>query len=278
MKRRTLFVAALAALALPAQRADWTRPFEAHRIAGDLYYVGTYDLACFLVATPEGHILINTGLEDSAPLIRASIESLGFRYADLKILLTMQAHYDHVAALAAVARETGAEVWATEADAQLIESGGKGDYLDGIPGFEPVKVARRLAGGETIRLGGVELKLVPMPGHTRGSAGYSVRTGDMNVVIANMASINAGTRMTGPNPSYPGIAGDYERTFAVQKTLPVDVWVAGHASQYGLHDKYKPGQPYDPRRFVDPEGYRAAVERYEGLYREYLAAEAAALR
>ena len=104
-------------------------------------------------------------------------------------------------------------------------------------------------------------------------AGYTLRTGGVNAVVANMASINPGTRMTGASPSYPGIAGDYARTFAVQKTLPVDVWVAGHASQYGLHDKYKPGQPDDPRRFVDPEGCRAAIARYEGLYREHLAGQ-----
>ena len=276
---RRLFALLLgcAGLAAAQGRDDWTRPFEAHRIVGNLYYVGTYDLACFLVTSDQGHILINTGLESSAPQIRSGIESLGFRYQDLKILLHMQAHYDHVAALAAIARDTGAEVWSTEADAVLLENGGKGDYLPGIQGFAPVKVARNLKDGETIRLGKTELKVVLMPGHTRGSTGYTMRAIESaqtyDVAIANMASINPGTVLTGPNASYPGISKDYARTFELQKALPVDIWVAGHASQYNLHDKFKPGDSYQPTRFVDPEGYRAKVASYEEAYRKQLASE-----
>ena len=273
-----LLVLALACTALlPAQRSAWTAPFEAHRIVGNLYYVGTYDLACFLVAGDEGHFLINTGLEGSDELIRSGIEGLGFRYEDVKALLHMQAHYDHVAALAAIARDTGAEVWSTAPDAVLLENGGKTDYLRGITQFAPVKVARRIEDGETLRLGETELKVVLMPGHTPGSTGYTMRVSEggktYNVVIANMASINDGTVFTGPNPSYEGIAEDYAHSFEVQKKLPVDIWVAAHASQYGLHSKFKPGDGYDPERFVDPEGYRAKVAAYEADYEKRLAAE-----
>jgi metallo-beta-lactamase class B len=275
--RRLLPLLLLCTGLLLAQRGDWTKPFEAHRIIGNLYYVGTYDLACYLVAGDQGHILINTGLEDSAPLIRSSIEGLGFRYEDVKILLNMQAHYDHVAALAQIARETEAEVWATEGDATLLEAGGKGDYLSGIKGFEPVKVARKLKDGETIRLGAIVLKVVLMPGHTRGSVGYTTKIAEngkvYDVAIANMASINPGTVLTGATASYPDIAKDYAQTFEVQKALPVDIWVAGHASQYGLHGKFKTGDGYDPERFVDPEGYRGKVAEYEAAYRKQLASE-----
>jgi metallo-beta-lactamase class B len=275
--RRLLALALAFAGLLAAQREDWARPFEAHRIVGNLYYVGTYDLACFLVTGDEGHFLINTGLESSAPLIRSSIEGLGFEYGDVKILLHMQAHFDHVAALAQISRETGAQVWSTAPDAVLLENGGATDYLPGIPQFKPVKVARRIEDGEVLRLGKTELKVVLMPGHTPGSTGYTMRVTEggktYNVAIANMASINDGTFFRGPKTSYPGIAADYARTFEVQKALAVDVWVAAHASQYGLHGKFQPGDGYDPERFVDPEGYRAKVASYEKSYREQLAAE-----
>lgn len=275
--RKVLILALALAGLLPAQRNDWTRPFEAHRIVGNLYYVGTYDLACYLVTSDQGHFLINTGVEGSDALIRSSVEGLGFRYRDIKVLLHMQAHYDHVASLAAIKEQTGAEIWSTAPDAVLLENGGKSDYLAGITGFTPVRVARRIQDGETLRLGKTELKVVLMPGHTRGSAGYTMQVSEggktYDVAIANMASINPGTVLSGPQPSYPGISSDYARTFEVQKKLPVDIWVAGHASQYGLHDKFKPGDGYEPERFVDPEGYRAKVAGYEEAYKKQLAAE-----
>lgn len=268
---------ACASVGLAQGRPDWTRPFEAHRIVGNLYYVGGYDLACFLVTSDEGHILINTGLDSSAPQIRSSIESLGFRYQDLKILLHMQAHFDHVAALWRIAEDTGAEIWSTAPDARLLEDGGKSDYLPRIPQFKPVKVAHEIEDGEAIHMGGIELKVVLMPGHTPGSVGYTMRVTEngktYNVVIANMASINGGTVMTGSKTSYSGIAEDYARTFALQKALPVDIWVAAHASQYNLHDKFSPGDGYDPERFVDPEGFRAKVASYEDAYRKHLESE-----
>jgi metallo-beta-lactamase class B len=258
-------------------RTDWTRPFEAHRIIGNLYYVGTYDLACFLVAGDQGHFLINTGVAGSDQLIRSSIEGLGFRYQDVKVLLHMQAHFDHVAELAKIAEQTGAEIWSTAPDAVLLENGGKTDYLPNISKFTPVKVARRIKDGETLRLGETALKVVLMPGHTPGSTGYTMQVAEngktYNVVIANMASINDGTFFRGPKLSYKGIAEDYAHTFEIQKKLPVDIWVAGHAAQYNLHEKFKPGDGYDPERFVDPEGYRAKVASYEEAYRKQLAAE-----
>lgn len=276
MKNILVLALAFAGL-LPAQHEGWTTRFEAHRIVGNLYYVGTYDLACFLLAGDEGHILINTGAEGSAPLVRSSIESLGFRYRDVKVLLHMQAHHDHVAALARIVEDTGAEVWSTAPDAVLLENGGKTDYLAGITKFTPVKVARRIEDGETLRLGDIALKVVLMPGHTPGSTGYTMQVAEngktYHVVIANMASINGGTFFSGPKLSYEGIAEDYARTFEIQKKLPVDIWVAAHASQYNLHSKFKPGDGYDPDRFVDPEGYRAKVASYEQSYKKQLAAE-----
>ena len=262
---------------LTAQPEDWTRPFPGHRVIGNLYAVGTYDLGVFLVTSAEGHVLINTGVEDSTPMIRKNIEALGFRLEDVKILLTMQAHWDHTAALAEVKEITGAMMWATAGDAPVLEDGGFSDpHFGGKVWFKPIKVDRIIKNGEVIELGETRLTVVETPGHTRGSVSYTmkVREGsrDYNVVIANMGSINPGKRLA-VNPTYPGVAEDFAATFRAQKALPVDVWVAAHGSQYELHTKYKPEQAYNPETFVDPEGYRAAVERHEKLYLEYLASE-----
>ena len=276
---RLIAALSLVLMSVPAaaQPADWSRPFPAHRVIGNLYAVGTYDLACFLITSDDGHILINTGLAESAPLIRENVESLGFRLEDVRVLLTMQAHYDHAAALAEIKKVTGAKLWATAADAPLLEDGGASDpHFQGEYTFAPVPVDRVLRDGEVIELGRIRLKLVESPGHTPGSATYTMTVSengrDYRVAIANMGSMNPGLRLS-KDPTYPGIAEDFAETFRRQQAMEVDVWVAAHASQYGLHDKYRPGDPYRPEIFVDPEGFRKLVAHYEKLYREQLAAE-----
>ena len=282
MRRHFLTCCLIAAAAAPlaAQREGWTRPFPGHRVIGNLYAVGTHDLGVFLVTSDDGHFLINTGLEDSTPLIRANVESLGFRLEDVKVLLTMQAHWDHTAALAEIKAIAGAEMWATAGDAPVLEDGGFSDpHFGGRVSFPPVAVDRVVADGEALALGAARLTVLESPGHTAGSASYvmTVREGgrDYDVVIANMGTINEGKRLV-VDPTYPGVADDFAETFRRQKALDVDVWVAAHGGQYGLHDKYEPGQAYDPETFVDPEGFLAAVERLEKRYREQLAAERAA--
>ncbi len=262
---------------LAAQREAWTRPFPAHRVIGNLYAVGTYDLAVFLITSQDGHILINTGLEDSTSLIRSNIESLGFRLEDVKILLTMQAHWDHTAALAEIKQMTGAEMWATAGDAPVLEDGGFSDpHFGGRESFKPVSVDKIIADGDVIELGETRLTVLGTPGHTAGSSSYTMQVRedgrDYDVAIANMGTINPGKQLV-VDPTYPGVADDFAETFRKQKALEVDVWVAAHGSQYGLHDKYEAGQDYNPDTFVDPEGFLAAVERLEKLYQEQIAAE-----
>jgi metallo-beta-lactamase class B len=267
------FVTALCALAQP--NPEWTRPFPAHRIIGNVYYVGTYDLACYLITTPQGNILINTGLSDSEPLIKASVESLGFKLEDTKILLATHAHYDHVAAMAEMKRLTGAKFLASDAEVPLLEDGGKSDYLFTDPKYQfaPVKVDGRIKDGQKISLGGTDLIVYSHPGHTRGSVSYGLTITEngknYRVLIANMGSINPGTILIG-NKKYPQIADDYARTYRQQKKLDCDVFLSSHASQYRLHDKWKPGQTYNPDTFVDPEGYKAAVSRAETAYNEWI--------
>ena len=260
-----------------AQREGWTRPFPGHRVIGNLYAVGTYDLAVFLITSQEGHILINTGLEDSTALIRENIESLGFRLEDVKILLQMQAHWDHTAALAEIKQVTGAEMWATAADAPVLEDGGFSDpHFGGRESFAPVSVDKIIADGDLIELGETRLTVLETPGHTAGSSSYTMRVRedgrDYNVAIANMGTINPGKQLV-VDPTYPGVADDFAETFRKQKTLEVDVWVAAHGSQYGLHEKYEAGQDYRPDTFVDPQGFLAEVEGLEQAYLAQIAAE-----
>ncbi len=267
MKHVLAFLFCLTASA--AWPPEWSRPFPAHQIAGNVYYVGTEDLACYLVTDPAGHILINTGMADSVKLIRAGVEKLGFRFSEIKILLTMQAHFDHVAGFAEIVRATGAKVYATEADAGIIESGGKSDPWLGKEGwFEPVKVSRRLKDGETVELGAARLKVLLHPGHTPGSASYSTTVTDGGRE-RELLFVNLGTVVMPliGNKKYPGIVQDFERTFASQKKLRPEIWLAGHASQYGMAAKRKAGG------FIDPEGYIKAVAEHEQRYRAQLAKE-----
>jgi metallo-beta-lactamase class B len=275
---RTIAIFATAVCLQAQPNPDWTKPFPAHRVAGNVYYVGTYDLACFLITTPAGNILINTGVDGSAPMIASSIESLGFKVKDIKILLTTQAHYDHVAAMAEMKRITGARMLASEGDAPVLEDGGKSDPLFTAPEYRlaPVKVDGRIKDGQKISLGGTELIAYSHPGHTRGSVSYALTVAEngrnYRVLIANIGSINPGTILIG-NKKYPQIADDYAKTFREQKMLECDIFLSSHASQYQLHDKWKPGQAYSPDTFVDPEGYKAAVGRAETAYLEWLAKE-----
>jgi len=270
------------AAATAQQNPDWRRPFPPFKLIGNVYWVGTYDLSTYLITTDAGHILINTGFEETVPLIKSGVEQLGFDFDDVEILLATHAHFDHVAGLAELKRLTGARMMMSEADAVLLEDGGKSDFRfgdDPDTNFEPVQVDRRLKDQDTVVLGGVTLTAHHHPGHTKGATSFTliVREDgrDYRVVIANMGSINPGVMVSGM-PSYPTIGDDYARTFAAQKALPVDVFLASHASQFGMHAKYKPGDAYDPNRFVDAAGYLAAVERLEKIYLEQLARERAA--
>ena len=266
-------------LALPS---GWTVPYEAHRVIGNLYAIGTADLGVFLIATNEGHILINTGLEDFAYWIKANIEALEFEFQDIRILLTTQAHFDHTAALAEIKLLTGAQMLATPRDAPVLLDGGASDAQFGHCldfRFPPVTVDGELTEGEEIKLGDTSLKTHHHPGHTAGSASYSmiVREDgrDYRVLVANMGTINQGKRLSG-NPTYRGVARDFALTFNRQRDMRVDIWVASHGSQYGLARKYRPGQAYSAKTFYDPQGFKTEVRRLEQLYREQLAFEGAA--
>lgn len=260
-----------------AQNPDWFKPFPAHRVIGPVYYVGTADLACFLITSPQGHILINSGDMGSAALIRKSVESLGFKMSDIKILLTMQGHGDHVAGLADLKKESGAKFFVTEADKAAVESGGIDDINPRTPEnqYPPVKADRILKDGETLSIGHEKLKVHLTPGHTKGSVSYTMAVPEnnknYNVCFANMQTIVVSPLVN--NPKYPNMVEDYAKGFRVQKALSCDIFLAAHGSQYGMKEKYK--QTYNPETFVDPDGYKKAVLEYESAYVKRLEAEQA---
>jgi len=248
----------------PRAPEEWSVAYEPFRIAGNLYYVGTYDLACYLVTTPAGNILINTGLAASAPQIRHNIEKLGFNFKDIKILLTTQAHYDHMGAMAEIKKLTGAALMVDEKDAAQVADGGISDYAMGIYGrtFQPVKPDRLLHDHDTITLGNMQLEMLHHPGHTKGSCSYLLSAKDnkktYRVLIANLPSIIIDNKFS-EETAYPDIARDYAYTLDAMKKLSFDIWVASHASQFNLHQKHHTGDAYNPEAFIDRKGYDSAL-------------------
>lgn len=257
----------------PRTTAEWTRLYQPFRIAGNLYYVGTYDLACYFITTPQGNILINTGLSASATQIKNNIETLGFKFSDIKILLTTQAHYDHMGAMAAIKKATGAQLMVDEKEADVLATGGSSDYALGQYGtsFKPVKADRLLHDGDTILLGNMQLVMLHHPGHTKGSCSFLFTVKDdqrsYTVLIANMPSIVT-DKVFAAIPTYPEITGDYAYTLNAMKNISFDIWLASHASQFKLHDKHKTGDAYNPAAFKDQQGYDDAIIDLQKEYDE----------
>jgi metallo-beta-lactamase class B len=250
---------------------EWSRPFPSFRIAGNLYYVGTYDLACYLIVTPKGNILINTGLAASAPIIKANIEALGFRLVDTRILLNTQAHFDHMGAMSAIKKMTGAKLMIDAGDAEVAADGGRSDYsLGGIEStYAAVQPDRLLHNGDAIELGGMHLVMLHHPGHTKGSCSFLFDVRDntraYKVLIANMPTIVTDKKFT-DIPAYPNIAKDYAYTLNSLKHLTFDIWLASHASQFDLIGKHKPGSPYNPAAFMDKKGYDAEISELQNEF------------
>jgi len=263
----------LAALTYAQQNAAWTEPFSPHRIAGNLYYVGSKDLASYLVTTPQGLILINSSLESSVPLIRESIEKLGFKFQDVKILLISHAHYDHCAGSAAIKKLTGAKYMVMQQDVEEIENGGATNFRyahDKDFLYPPTKVDRVLKDGDQVKLGGSVLTAHLTPGHTRGCTTWTLKVMDggkpLNAVIVGSPNVNAGYKLVN-NAQYPQITADYEKTFRVLQSLPVDLFLGAHGAYYGMEAKYALLKPNGPNPFVDSEGYHAYVAERERAFR-----------
>jgi metallo-beta-lactamase class B len=279
--RYLVFVALLAGLAeapCHATPADWITPVSPFKISENLYYVGSRDLAAYLIVTPQGNILINANLESSPPQIHRSIEALGFRWTDTRILLNSQAHYDHVAGASEVLQETGAKQMVMDGDVDVVESGGATDFDSTLPHFPGSRVDRILHDGETVALGGTILTAHKTAGHTRGCTTWTMQTHAhgrvLNVVIVGGWAANPGVLLVpshGRPAAYPGISTDFDRTFAILKALPCEIFLGAHGGYFDFLAKLDRLPKEGSSVWVDPGGYRHAVAELEAKYRAELA-------
>jgi len=274
-----LSVAALWLLAPTADaqpQTNWNAPFPPHRVIDNVYYVGTEALGSFLITTPAGHILVNSDFESTVPSLQRNIETLGFKFADIKILLGSHAHGDHMEGDALVKQPTGAQVMAMAEDVPTLRNvrpGGKEHPIDRI-----------LHDGDEVKLGGTTLVAHLTPGHTKGCTRWGLTVAEngrrYDALIVCSFGVNDNYVLVG-NADYPSIATDYVATFAKARALPVDVFLGAHGSFYGLAAKYaaleKRG-PGDANPFIDHAGYIAHIAAQEQRFQKMLAAQQAAAR
>ena len=281
MVAAALFALAFAAPALAQTPAAWTTPYAPFRMIDNVYYVGSEGLSAFLIVTPKGDILIDGGLPSNAPMIEASIARLGFRLADVKILLNSHAHLDHAGGLARLKADTGATLIASAGDKPLLE---KGVY----PGFEdraslrfpPVKVDRVIGDGQTVSLGGVTLTAHLTPGHTPGCTTWTfpVREAGVSHQAVVFCSVSVAANRLAPKPQYPGIVADYQATFRKLPSIKADVFLAPHGEFFQLTRKRAAMGPGKPNPFIDPTGFQTFVKASDVAFRAELAKQQGAAK
>jgi metallo-beta-lactamase class B len=267
-----IFVMALCPIAALSQAAapnGWNDPFPAHKVMDNFYYVGTKELASFLIVTPEGNILMNSNYESSVPLIRANVEKLGFKFTDIKILIAGHAHPDHVEGDALVKSLTGAQFVVGRLDEAATRAF--------MPGGKEHPIDRLVDEGDKVTLGGTTLTAHVMPGHTRGCLAWTLDLKEDGKTYRTLVECSLNGQFVRSLEQYPGILDDFRATYKKARTLPAEVWVSSHASFYGLAEKYaklEKRAPGDPNPFFDPQGYIAHVEQYEKSFEAALTAPA----
>ncbi len=253
----------------------WIKEVEPFRIAGNFYFVGTQDLGCYLITTPNGHVLINTGVASSFQTITKNISKLGFKPTDVKILLCSQAHYDHLGAMAAIKKMSGAKLYIEEHDAQVVRDGGTSDYDMSMYGkmFEPIEPDGLLHDGSVVSIGGMNITVLHHPGHTKGSCSFSFTVHDSaksyKVLIANMPTVIVECKLHEVK-TYPNITDDYKKTFKSLKKQKFDLWFAAHNSQCHINEKHLLGGTYNPEAFRDDKGFRKEVADLEIAFMKQL--------
>jgi metallo-beta-lactamase class B len=238
---------------------DQETAFPPHRIVGNIYYVGTRTLSSFLITTPAGHILVDTTYERNAPVIRKSIETLGFRIADIRIILGNHAHGDHQEGDAVMKQMTGAQVMVMAEDVPAL--------MAIMPGRKPHPIDRVLHDGDTVTLGGITLVAHLTAGHTRGATTFTMKAADESRMydVVLFSSLRAGGQIA------PAIAAEFDRTFPVVRALPCDVPLGDHPAEYDMQAKYAKRAAGGPNPFVDKANCFAEVDIQEAMYRAALA-------
>lgn len=244
---------------------------------GNLYYVGSEDLAAYLIATPQGHLLINENLASSVPQLCQNIKRLGFKPEDIKYLLNGQAHYDHTGGTAALKRLTHAQVAVMAADVPVMQSGGRDDFFffnDPAAWFAPVKVDRVLHDGTQLKVGQTVLTAHLTAGHTKGTTTWTFDVADAgrtyHVVIVGGAGINDGNNLVN-DPRYPTQAKDFVKTFRTLRALPCDIFLGAHGVYFDMLEKYARLRSAKTNPFIDPAGYKAFINEREQTFRTELA-------
>ena len=251
-------------LPVSAQPPGWNDPFPAHKVMDNLYYVGTAQLGSFLITTPEGHILVTSNYETSVPVIQDSVESLGFDFSDIKILISGHAHPDHIEGDALVKQMTGAEVVVGRLELPYVQA-------FETPGGKEQPVDRIIDAGDTVSLGGTTLTAHVQAGHTNGCLAWSMDLEENGRTYYGFieCSLNGQFLRYVDNEEYPEIASDIQQTYRNAKEIPAEVWVSSHGVFYGLDEKYETlvnSAPGDPNPFYDPEGYKTHVEEFEQIF------------
>ena len=249
---------------------------------GNIYYVGSRGLASYLITTPAGHILINSNLTTSVPMIRQNVEKLGFHFNDVKILLISHAHFDHDGGSAEILKTVGAKYMVMDGDVGVVESGGKSDFQYGNDAthlYPAVNVDQVLHDGDEVKLGDTVLTAHKTAGHTRGCTTWSLKVSEAgktyDVVIVGSPNVNPGYKLVN-NARYPEIAEDYARGFRVLQSLPCDVFLGAHGSYYDMEAKYAKLNAGGANPYVDPEGYKKYVAEREQTFLSELQKQTAA--
>lgn len=263
--------------ALTAEEASWNQPVMPFKIIGNLYYVGASDITSYLIATPKGLILLDSGFAETVPQVEANIKTLGFKLSDVKVLLNSHAHFDHAGGLAELKRVTHATLEVSAADAALMARGGLGDpgYGDKFH-YEPVQADRILKDRDKVELGGVTMTARLTPGHTPGCTTWTMQVmdGGKPYDVVFLCSATAPGYKLVDNLAYPDIAADFTRSFATWKSLPCDVFLGAHGRYYDLQGKIARMQKHEPGNpFVDPAGYRAYLDQAQQAFEQELAAQ-----
>jgi metallo-beta-lactamase class B len=257
------------------QLLEWNRAVEPVHVLGPLYYVGTENITSLLVTTPKGHALIDAGLDESAPIILENIRKLGFRVEDVKVVLCTHAHLDHAGGLARIKAATGARIYIGAADAALLARGGRGDFAFGDTlQFPPVIADESVRDGQEIVLGGLRIRAVATPGHTKGCTSWSFAVQDGPVVrqVLMIGGTSApGYRLVN-NAAYPAIAADFEATFKRLRSLPADIVFEGHGFAFDLEARRAGRRP-----FVDAGALEESVGKAEAAFRKQLNEQSAKL-
>ncbi|MEO8098290.1 MAG: subclass B3 metallo-beta-lactamase [Acidobacteriota bacterium] len=260
-----VIAAALCPLAF-SQPAGWNDAFPPHKVMDNVYFVGTKELASFLITTPQGHILMNSNYEASVPVIRAGVEQLGFKFSDIKILISGHAHPDHVEGDALVKELTGAQVVVGRVDAPATR--------EFRPKGKEHPIDRLVDDGDTVTLGGTTLTAHMMPGHTQGCLAWSMNLKEGGKTYYAFVECSLNGQFLASLTQYPGMIDDFRATYKKAREFPVEVFLSSHASFYGLAAKYPKlatRREGDPNPFVDPAGYKAHVDEYEKTFEAALA-------